>query len=212
MEFITKNFQFLVIVALFVVIILQRNSTPTAPDPKPIVITVVDTSWKSRTSPITNVYPTVTNNIPAAKVVGKGVDTMYLPSPDDSVLRIQYQALRDSLLAQNIYTQTLKYDSSSVTVTDTVHQNRIAGRSYSFNLKYPEITTTTTIKEPYKPVNQFYVGAGLTGNPSNLLSGAKAGIIFKNKKDHIYQVDAVHMFNYGTHYGVSTYWKLKLKK
>lgn len=211
MAFIKNNLQFILILALFAIIFLQRAGDSKPVDAKPIVITVVDSSWKERQQPIINVTPSITNKIPASQGP-KGTDTMYLPSPEDSILRIQYKALRDSLLASNIYNQTLKYDSSSITLTDTVHNNKLTGRSYSFHLKYPEVTKTITIKEPYKPVNQVYFGGGLLVTPPILLNGVKAGIIYKNKKDQIYTGEIVQQFSNGTSFSVGMYWKLKLKK
>lgn len=212
MDFIKANFQFLVILILAGIILLERSCTSKPADPKPTIITIVDTSWKHMVQPITNVYPTVTQKIPYIAGVDKRVDTMYQPSPVDSVLRQQYQALRDSLLASNIYKQTLKYDSSSITLTDTVSQNHLTGRGYHFDLKYPVVTTTTTIKESYKPVTQLYIGGGITGNQQQFIQGFNAGLLLKNRKDQIYSINA----GIGTQgvitYGISSYWKIKLHK
>lgn len=211
MDFIKANFQFIIICILACIILFERSCQPPTPTPAPTVITIVDTSWKHMVQPITNVYPTVTNHIPAP-AVPQGKDTMWIPSPNDSILRVQYQNLRDSLLSANIYTQTLKYDSSSVILTDTVTHNRLTGRSYSFNLKYPVVTTTTTIKEPYIPKAQVYVGGGITGGQTALLHSAELGVMYKSKKDQIFGVKGVQQFNGATFFTLDSYWKIKLHK
>ena len=212
MGFIKTNFQFLIICLLAGVIFLERSCSSKTPDPKPTIITVTDTSWKHLVQPVTNVYPTITQKIPYVIGADKKTDTLYQANPVDSILRQQYQALRDSLLAKNIYNQVLKYDSSSVTLSDTISQNRLVGRSYHFDLKYPSVTTTTTIKEPYKPVTQLYIGAGISGNQQQFIQGFNTGLLLKNRKDQVYGVSAGISTQGVLTYGISTYWKIKLHK
>lgn len=214
MQFIKTNFQFLIIILLFGIILLQRCNTSPTPESKPTIVTTIDTSWKHLQQPIVNVYPTVTNHIPYAVgtpgVTTPGIhDTLYIPSANDSILRIQYEALRDSLLSSNTYSQRLKYDSSYVDINDTVSQNRITGRSYRFTLKYPVITTSTTITIPPKSVTQLYFGGGLSGSPTALIQGANLGLILKTKTDHLYGVKVGITAPGVITYGVDTYWKIK---
>lgn len=211
MKFVKDNFQFIVILILFAVILLQRcGSEPKIEPVKPTIVTTVDTSWKHIQQPVINVYPTVSNHIPYTPKTGR--DTLYLPSPIDSILRLQYKALRDSLLATNTYEQVFKSDSSSVMVKDTVSQNKIVGRSYQFNLKYPLIKQVTTIKEPYKPVNQLYVGGGLNGSQASFIRSVEAGLLLKNRKDQIYGVKIGIETPGIITYGVQSYWKIKLHR
>lgn len=213
LSFLKNNFQSLLVIALFLVIMFQRCGTTPPTNQKPIIITVVDTSWKHFVQPVINVQPTPTGHIPAPIVyVGKD-STIYVPSPVDSILRIQYKALRDSLLSQNIYKdQVLKFDSSSVTITDTVTQNRLAGRSYHFDLKYPVVTKTTTITNPYKPTRQLYVGGGIMGNPISIVSGATLGLMYKDRQDRVIQLNAIQPFSGPTSYEIQSFWKIKLHK
>lgn len=211
MAFIKQNFQFLIICILAFVIILERSCGDSTPSPKPIIITKVDTAWRTPPAPIVNVYPSIVNHIPAA-TAQKGKDTMWLASPNDSILRIQFKALRDSLLSQNIYSQTYKQDSSSISLVDTVSQNHITGRSYKFNLKYPVITSTTTIKEPYIPKAQVYIGGGLSGSQLQPVQDFHGGLIYKTPKDQLYGVKAGISPQGGISFGADMYWKIKLHK
>lgn len=93
--------------------------------------------------------------------------------------------------SKNAYTNVLKIDTiGTVQVSDTISQNTIVGRSYTYNLRYPVITNTVTIDHPYKPVNAVYIGAGVSGTQLDLVSAFKAGLIFKNKKDNLFEVNA----------------------
>lgn len=211
MEFIVKNFQFLVIVALFAVILLQRCGGDSAPTPAPIIVQTIDTNWlKKMQQPVVISNPQITNYIPASKNPKK--DTAYLPSPDNDTIRMQYAALRDSLLNTKIYDNTYTYDSSSIRIKDTITENKLTGRSYQFSIKYPVITNTTTITQQAKPVNQMYIGGSLLGNPSNLLGGAKVNLIYKNKKDQIYNAGVLQQFNGQTYYEFGTAFKINLRK
>lgn len=211
MEFFVKNFQFLVIVALAAVILLQRCGEDKTPTPTPIILQTIDTNWiKKLQQPVVNLSPEITNYIPATKNAKR--DTAWIPSPNNDTLRMQYAALRDSLWNTKVYDQTLTYDSSSVRVIDTITENKLKTRSYQFNLKYPIITNTTTITKQAKPVNQMYIGGSLLGNPSNLLGGAKLNIIYKNKKDQIYNAGVLQQFNGQTYYEFGTAFKISLRK
>lgn len=211
MEFIVKNFQFLVIVALFSVILLQRCGEKPVTPQAPIIVQTIDTNWAKKMQPIVYVEsPAISNYIPATKNPKR--DTAYLPSPVDSILRMQYAALRDSLLSTKIYDNTYKFDSSSVTIKDTVTENKLSGRSYSFNLKYPVITNTTTITQQAPPVRQVYIGGSLLGNPSNLLGGAKINLIYKDRKDRLYNTGVMQQFNGQTFYEFGTAFKINLRK
>lgn len=211
MEFIVKNFQFLVIIALFAVVVLQRCGEK-APTPQaPIIVQTIDTNWiKKMQQPVVISNPQISNYIPASKNPKR--DTAWLPSPNDSILRIQYAALRDSLLNIKTYDNTYTYDSSSVTIKDTVTENKLLGRSYQFNIKYPVITNTTTITQQAPPVRQMYIGGSLLGNPSNLLGGAKINLIYKDRKDRIYNTGVMQQFNGQTFYEFGTAFKINLRK
>lgn len=211
MAFIKQNFQFLIICLLAVVLFLQRCNTPSTPIAQSTTTVKTDTVWGTPPAPIINVYPEITNHIPAA-TAQRGKDTAYLPSPVDSILRIQYMALRDSLLSQNIYNQKYTQDSSSIELVDTVSNNRLTGRSYKFNLKYPIVTNTVTIKEPYKPVTQLYFGGGIGGSQLQPVQDLHLGLMLKTTKDQLYGVKAGISPQGGFSFGADMYWKLKLRK
>ena len=136
--------------------------------------------------------------------------TEYLPDTNYSKLVKQYEEVVRELLAKNISKDSLKIDSIGyVHVTDTVSKNIVTGRSYKYSLKYPIVTTTITLPEPKK--NQFYYGGGLQGGNINAIDQINAGLMFKNKKDQIYNITVGLNSQGRVIYGVNAYWKISLK-
>lgn len=99
-------------------------------------------------------------------------------------------------------------------ITDIISQNKIESRDVNWFFKIPTVYNTTIVKEPAK--NQLYYGFNLGGNKENILSNASGGLIFKNKKDQMYQLNlGVQMTpNGGTapYIGGGMYWKFNLNK
>lgn len=208
MEYIKQNFVSFICLFLLSIILLQRCAdTPKPVDNKPAITIVTDTSWKSHQGSVTNVYPTITQTIPY-KITSK--DTQYIADTNYTKLKAQFEALRDAFLAENIYKDTARLDSSSVIITDTIFKNRISGSKYLFNLKTPVITNTITIKEPYIPVSQVYIGGTVNGSPLSFINSIDAGILYKTKKDRIFELKTGLNINGQVTYGVGTFWKIHL--
>ena len=73
---------------------------------------------------------------------------------------------------------------------------------------------TKYIKVPEEPKRQLYVGGGLDGtyiNKTPMINAAKAGLLYKNKKDQIYGATVGVSINGYLVYGLQSYWKIKLK-
>lgn len=213
MELLLKNWKDILIAIVLAILVFQTCSKPKTESEKPKIETVSksDTAWKSpqQPAPIINVYPTATQTIPYQV---KSTDTKYVPDTNYEGLLKQYKQALDSLLATKVYDQTYKQDSSSITLKDTVRENKIIGRSYKFDLKYPVITntTTTTITLPYKPKSILYIGGGVNGSQITPIQSFDAGLMFKDKKDHLYG-GKVGMGANGITYGVQSYWPIKLR-
>lgn len=209
-----KN-QFLsaIIAVLVVIILLQRcSSGSTTENPKPEIITktVIDTQYV----PVKD-----TVYLPAPTLVGKPEidttwrDTLRLKDSSYDYLFNRYVELGNKYYSRHIYKQTFDIDTiGTATLIDTVISNKITGRSFSYDLTYPVITTTitNTIKEPYKPRRQLYVGGGIWGNQSALVNGISVGLLYKDRKDRVFGANA-GVFNNQVTYGVSSYWKIRIK-
>lgn len=197
-----NNILSIAILILAVIIILQRsNSSPDIIE-KPIVIR--DTIWQKKDSVIYT-SPKVVQTIPV-----KIVSEKYLPDPNYDKLLLQYQELVKLHLAKNIQKDSVKIDSIGfVKVTDTVQNNIVQNRKWEYNIKYPIIKET--VIQPPKKVNQLYIGGGLQGNQYNIINSIDGGLLYKNKKDQIYGISVGVNTNGQLVYGVSSYWKIKLK-
>ena len=197
-----NNILSIAILILAVIIVLQRsNSSPDIIE-KPVVIR--DTIWQKKDSVIYT-SPKVVQTITI-----KVVNEKYLPDPNYDKLILQYQEIVKLHLAKNIQRDSVQIDSIGfVKVTDTVQNNVVQNRKWEYNIKYPIIKET--IIQPPKRVNQLYIGGGLQGNQYNIINSINGGLLYKNKKDQIYGLSVGVNTNGQLVYGLSSYWKIKIK-
>lgn len=193
----------IVIIVLILVLFLQRCGKGTdSVEPK----IIRDTTWVIKDSTITT-KPEVVGTI---TVPIDRWNTEYLPDTNYTKLLAQYMDVTNKFLASNIHSDSLKIDSVGyVHVKDTVSQNLITSRSYTYNLKYPIIKETIIIPEEKK--TQVYIGGELEGDESQLFSDISAGLLLKNKKDQIFGLSVGYSVYGGIQFGLSSYWKIKLK-
>lgn len=205
MDFIKKNFLSLVTLILVLVVFLQRCEPP-KPAEEPTVVR--DTVWVVKDSLIT-AKPQLTKTIQI-----ESHDTIinhYIPDTNYSALLVQYQDVVKKYLATNLYSDSVRIDTIGyVKVSDTLSQNQILKRGYRINVKYPIITNTITLPAPKK--NQLYVGGEVEGSLTSLVSGINAGLLFKNKRDQIFGLKAGLNTSGEASVGISSFWKLTLKK
>ena len=129
-------------------------------------------------------------------------------------------ALLKDFFAKNIYKDTLNLPDSlgTVSLIDTITQNKILGRTFNASVKQRTIKETMIVKE--LPKTQIYYG--LTGgfNKADVVSNVGAGLLIKTKKDKIYNlgVGVSNRVTDGTngtlspYIGAGVYWKIKFKK
>jgi hypothetical protein len=122
------------------------------------------------------------------------------------------------LNSKNVFTNTYKFDKQqgSITITDTISQNKLIGRKYT--TKITPIVDTIKIPEPFK--RKVFVGLESGFNSPDFVNFVGAGILINSKSDKIYNlgVGVNNTTTDGTN-GVFTpyikggvYWKIKLKK
>ena len=129
-------------------------------------------------------------------------------------------ALLKDYYSKGLYKDTLVLPDSlgTVSVIDTISQNKILGRTFNASVKQRTIKETTIVKELPK-TKVFY---GLEGgfNKADFVSSVGAGILINTKKDKIYQLGlgVNNKTTDGTTGAFSpyirggVYWKIKLKK
>jgi len=175
---IFKNFQTLTIIGLVIVIFLLREckgESKGAPI-EPVTIVKIETKYDT-------IVETVETYIPEyrTKVKWKTVhDTIEvhdtIPTDTASILKDYF--------ATYAYTDTLKTDSVTFIVNDTISQNRILSRGINYSLVYP-----TKIISTEREVNkrELYIGFGLGGDKQQL-SYVGSELMLRNKKERIYGV------------------------
>jgi hypothetical protein len=201
---IKNNFLYFVICMLGIVVLLQRCNS--LHESKPITKTVKYVKYIP-VKGATVTLPVVIKTIP-----GK-TEIKYKPDPNYHNLVIQYNDLVKAYTNKNIQRDSIKIDSIGyVKIEDTVSKNIVTGRKVSYSFKIPETTIIKTIREPYSPRNQLYVGAGLASNHNVLIDQFNAGVLLKTKSDHIYNLYTGIDTAGELQVGFQVYWKLKLKK
>jgi hypothetical protein len=203
----SNNIPYIIIIALLIVVLIERCHKEVDIPQKPTIITRIDTLTVRDT--ITKVKPKWIkgDSIPYAEW-----DTVYIPDTTYNGVKKQYLEAITKFLTKNYYSDTLHINKDSLfgwlVVKDTVQKNLLQGRTYSYNLSYTQ-KTTTIITPPPPPTRQLYIGGMITGNPTDVVSGAHLGILYKDRKDvifggHIGITDKIQ-------YGISIYQKIKLK-
>ena len=88
------------------------------------------------------------------------------------------------------YSQTLADTNVSVTITDTLTQNKIIARGFIYKLLKPVSTTiiTNTIEQKANPTREFYAGGFIQANNKGSNVSAGAQLHFKTKKQTLHTV------------------------
>lgn len=198
------NFNYLLIGILVAIIFLQRscNGKQISSTPEPIITT--DTIWKTT-------HDTVYKNVTIVKEEYiKPEGEQYNSGETIDTCKARFQNLLKEHIVRRVYSDTLKLDSlGTIVVRDTVWLNKLYGkRSYTKDYKIPFVTKTIIKPEP--PKRQLYIGGNLFGN-TNSIQSITPGLLYKNKKDQIYQVNVGISTNGDIIYGVGGYWKIKIK-
>ena len=157
------------------------------------------------------------------KIVTKKGEDIYHETIKEVIIPtiVDTQALLHDYFAKNIYKDTLQLPDSlgSVSLIDTITQNKILGRTFNASVKQRTIKETLIVKE--LPKTQVYYGLMGGFNKVDVVSNIGAGALIKTKKDKIYQLGigvANKVGSDGTTGALSpfisggVYWKIKFKK
>ena len=137
----------------------------------------------------------------------------YLADTSYAVLKKQFDTLVKNHTALAIYNDSVKLDTIGyVSVTDSVRENKIIGRSWQYNYKVPFVTKTVTINNYAKPKAQVYIGGSINTTQTLGLQSADAGLMLKTKSDKIYGLKVGSDVNGNLLYGFQMYWKIGKNK
>jgi hypothetical protein len=201
-----KYFLPIIIVVLLLIILLQRSCKGKDVIDEPTSVTQIDTIWKIKTD-------TIIKTVKEISVIHMPVpsDPQYHPTNDIDTCKARFNRLLKDMLTKRVYADTLKLDSlGTITIIDTVFMNKLGKRIKIYDYKIPFVTKTVTITKQADPKRQLYIGGNLFGDKTKLQL-LTPGILYKTKKDHIYQVNVGINFDGTITYGAGMYWKIKLK-
>jgi hypothetical protein len=186
---------------LCIFLFFQRLCTPPVVIEKPVITRVSDTTHiVHEGSKVTQPIVYKTEIFPVEKITKELLaDTAYMRQLVQAYFNVNHS--RDTLKVD-----TLGYVAADITVS----KNNVDSIKWDYKLKEKLITNTITIKEPYKPRNQVYIGGGITATPNLQIQGVEAGLLFKNKKDQIFGGKVQYSPQTGFGVGVSSFWKIKI--
>jgi hypothetical protein len=163
-----------------------------------------------------------TFEIVKTKVVTKKGEDIYHETIKEVTIPaiVDTQALLHDYFAKNIYKDTLQLPDSLgiVSLTDTISQNKIFGRTFNASVKQRVIKETTIVKE--LPKTKFFYGLEGGFNKADLISHLGMGFLINTKSDKMYHlgVGVANRTIDGTtgtlapYIGGGVYWKIRLKK
>lgn len=168
-------------------------------------VTVHDTTWQIHDSIIVKKVPVYKEVI--VEIASK---PEMLPDTNYARLKEQYMALLALYLNKKVYNDTVRVGSYGyIALLDTIKENKIAYRRTRDNFNIPIVKETKTITKYAPPVRQLYVGGGVVVNNTIGLRGAEAGLLYKTKKDVIYNLKAGVDIDGNVVYGLNYFYKLK---
>jgi len=207
MQKIKPYINYILIGVLVLIILLQRSCSGddiVMADPK--VEIKYDTVYKHVHDTVQNtVYHTIHDTVkPDAPeyTSGEHIDTC----------RARFNYLLKQHIVRRVYQDTLKLDSlGTIVVIDTVWLNKLGKRTYIKDYKIPLVTKTITIIKQQDPKRQLYIGGNLFGDKTTLQSFTP-GLLYKDRKDRVYQANVGVNFDGSLIFGVGAYWKINLNK
>ena len=204
MKSIFKNFQSLIIIGLIIVIFLLRECRgEKSPIPtEPITVVKIETKYDT-------IVETVPTYIPKYKTRVKWkTKTVHDTIEIHDTIPVDTASVLEEYFAAYAYTDTLKKDSVTFIINDTISQNKILSRGIKYNLVYP-----TTIIQTEREVNkrELYVGFGLGGDRQQI-SYAGSELILRTKKDKLYGVGIGVNNSFQPILTFKMNWKVKMPK
>ena len=204
MKSLFKNFQSLIIIGLIIVIFLLRECRgEKSPLPaEPVTVVRIETKYDT-------IVETVPTYIPKYKTRVKWkTKTVHDTVEIHDTIPVDTASVLEEYFATYAYTDTLKKDSVTFIINDTISQNKILSRGIKYNLVYP-----TTIIQTEREVNkrELYVGFGLGGDRQQI-SYAGSELILRTKKEKLYGVGIGINNSFQPILTFKMNWKVKMPK
>ena len=193
------------VVSMVLLVLFMRERGKNAEARPNDTITVHDTTWQIHDSIRIKKVPVYKEVI--VEVASK---PEMLPDTNYANLKRQYMALLQLFLNTRVYSDTIKVATYGyIAVMDSVRENKLTHRRTRDNFNIPIVKETKTITKYAPTVRQLYVGGGVLVNNTIGIRGAEAGVLYKTKKDAIYNLSAGVDINGNVMYGLNYFYKLK---
>lgn len=190
------------IVALFYAYTKHKQAGEAKPND---TLVVHDTTWRIHDSIIVKKVPVMKEII--VEVASK---PEMLPDTNYDNLKRQYMALLQLYMNKVIYSDTIRVGNYGyITVLDSIQNNKLTSRKTRENYQIPEIKETKTITRYLPPSRSVFVGGGINTSNSIGIRGIEAGILYKTKKESIFNIKAQVDLDGKPMYGFGYYHKIK---
>ena len=199
---VQNKIPYYLIAGLVAIIILQRSCNNNIGINNDKITVKTDTVWKVTKD-------TVFKTVNAVKTEYISIDKEeYKSGGSIDTCKTRFNNLLKEHLVRTVYSDTLKLDSlGTIVIQDTVWLNKLYGkREYIKDYKIPFVTKTITKKED--PRRQMYIGGNAFIGESGLLT---PGLIYKDRKDRVYQANVGLGIDGSINYGFGMYWKINLR-
>jgi hypothetical protein len=187
-----------------------------------VTISKTDTTWRVRDSivyqkklvPDTSIVPELNNRISVLAEITDSTNFNNVSLSNQIVdWSNKYTELYTQLKTKHIYKNrySLGEDSSYADVIDTVVDNELHERLFSFHLSQPEITNTTTtvITKILPESRRLYIGGGFHLGSGNIINSVKGGLLYKDRH-RIYSLEYIkNISGVGSQYGAGIYFPIK---
>jgi len=203
---IKKNFNYLIMLALVVIIIMQRSCSRSPKSTKEI-IKIAGKKYEVVKRETDTIRVEVAHN-----VYKKGQDIYHeVPVYIDVPENVDTAAILKNYYTLNVYKDTLKLKDSLgyIAVTDSISKNILLGRTWDAKINKIIVDNKIYLKE--LPKNQLYVGGSLgIEKPLYLMTGGN--LMIKTKNDHMYGVGIGVNSQLNAYFQGTMLWKISLKK
>lgn len=199
---VQNKIPYYLIASLVAIIISQRSCNNNIGINNDKITVKTDTVWKVTKD-------TVFKTVNAVKTEYISIDKEeYKPGESIDTCKTRFNSLLKEHLVRTVYSDTLNLDSlGTVVIRDTVWLNKLYGkREYIKDYKIPFVTKTIIKKED--PRRQMYIGGNAFIGGSGLLT---PGLIYKDRKDRVYQANIGLGIDGSINYGFGMYWKINLR-
>ena len=197
----------LIIIGLVAFVLFQKGCFGEHNEAKgPDTLVVHDTTWQIHDKTVIKEVPFL-KEIPVPHEV---LVTTYQADTTYPLLKKQYEELAKKYASRRVYVDSVKVGTHGyIQITDTVSENKLGKRTAKDNFKIPIVKETMTITKYAPPTRNIFVGGGLNGASATKVTGAEAGLLYKDKKDNIFGSKVTISTEGTVGFGFSYYRKIK---